>query len=369
MKEVHMSDRKIRVLLICLTRRGGLLHYNDCLAEALSRICDVKLLCAANAEHAHDLTDVDMVTLDTGKGAKGTILKLFAPGTWQSIRRISDRFNPDVVHITSAQEWNPALGLFIRKTLRKPLIYTIHDVVHHEGTPFYFRMTEGMFRGMPDGLAVLTDQGKETLIKQGVPAEKILVSPHGVYDFFTQHRTGVPEQKEILFFGRIEPYKGLNILLDAARPLLDENPEWTLQIAGGGDVTPYREQLDHPQICLTNRFLSDAEVANFMERASIVALPYLSASQSGVIPTAYAFGKAVVATAVGGIPSMVRNEETGLLVPPNDATALRNALQRLMDDPELRSRLGEAGRQFAASELSWTSIARKHADFYQRFLN
>ena len=69
-------------------------------------------------------------------------------------------------------------------------------------------------------------------------------------------------------------------------------------------MTPYRELLDHPQICLTNRFLNDAEVAEFMERASVVALPYLSASQSGVIPTAYAFGKPVIATAVGGIPDM-----------------------------------------------------------------
>lgn len=364
-----MSERKIRVLLICLTRRGGLLHYNDCLAEALSRICDVKLLCAANAEHAHALPDVDLETIDTGKGAKGTILKLFSPETWKSIRRISGQFEPDVIHITSAQEWNPALGLFIREILRKPLIYTIHDVVHHEGTPFYFKMTESLFRGMPDGLAVLTNEGKETLIKRGVPAEKILVSPHGVYDFFTRHRTGVPEQKEILFFGRIEPYKGISVLLNAARPLLDQDPEWTLQIAGGGDVTPYREQLNHPQICLTNRFLSDAEVANFMERASIAALPYLTASQSGVIPTAYAFGKAVVATAVGGIPSMVRDEETGLLIPPNDAAALQNALRRLMYDPELRSRLGAAGKQFAATELSWTSIAEKHADFYLRFLS
>ena len=362
-----MFQSKIRVLLICLTRRGGLLHYNDCLAESLSRICDVKLVCAAGAEHARALSEIDMEALETGKGAKGTLLKLFAPQTWKSLRRIADQFDPDVIHITSAQEWNPALGLFIRGRLRKPLIYTVHDVIHHEGTPLYFKITEGLFRGMPDGLSVLTEQGKQFFIQKGFPAEKILVTPHGVYDFFTQHRTGVPEQEEILFFGRIEPYKGLNILLEAARPLLDENPDWKLQIAGGGDVTPYRELLDHPQICLTNRFLSDEEVADFMERAAIVALPYLSASQSGVIPTAFAFGKPVVATAVGGIPDMVRDRETGLLIPPDDVNALRDALRQLMTDPELRGTLGEAGQEFASSELSWASIAEKHVSFYRQF--
>ena len=105
-----------------------------------------------------------------------------------------------------------------------------------------------------------------------------------------------------------------------------------------------------------------------MERASVVALPYLSASQSGVIPTAYAFGKPVIATAVGGIPDMVRDRETGLLIPPNDVNALREALQQLMSDPDLRTRLGAAGREFAASELSWASIAEKHAAFYRQFI-
>ena len=361
-------EKRIRVLLICLTRRGGLLHFNDCLAESLSRICDVRLICAENAEHGLDLPDVEMHTLNTGKGAKGTLMKLFSPQTWRELRRLSDEFAPDVIHVTSAQEWNPALGWFIRHILKKPLIYTIHDVIHHEGTPFYFKVTEGLFRGMPDGFVVLTEQGKRILTEKGTDPGKILVVPHGVYDFFTQYGSdNIRERKEILFFGRIEQYKGVGVLLEAARPLLDADPEWTLQIAGGGDVTPYQALLDHPRIGLTNRFLTDAEVAEFMQRAAIVALPYISASQSGVIPTAFAFGKPVVATRVGGIPDLVKDEETGLLIPPNDPEALRSALERLMGDPALRRRLGEAGKEFAAKELSWASIAEKHKEFYKKF--
>ncbi len=361
-------ERRIRVLMICLTRRGGLLHFNDCLTESLSRICDVRLICAENAEHTHDLPDIDLHTIDTGRGAKGTILKLFSHRTWRELRRLSDEFKPDVIHVVSAQEWNPALGMFIRHVLKRPLIYTLHDVIHHEGTPFYFRVTERLFRRMPDGLVVLTEQGRQILTGEGMNPEKILVVPHGVYDFFTQYsREDVLERKEILFFGRIEEYKGIGVLLKAARPLLDADTDWSLQIAGGGDVTPYQDLLNHPRIGLTNRFLTNAEVAEFMQRAAIVALPYISASQSGVIPTAYAFGKPVVATRVGGIPDLVRDGETGLLIPPNDPDALRSALERLMGDAALRCRLGKAGKEFAAKELSWDSIAEKHAVFYKKF--
>ena len=76
----------------------------------------------------------------------------------------------------------------------------------------------------------------------------------------------------------------------------------------------------------------------------------------------------MVATNVGGIPDMVRDGETGLLIPPNDPASLRDALQRLMTDPDLRERLGKAGKQFAADELSWTAIAEKHLDFYSKYI-
>ena len=209
-----MSEKKIRVLLICLTRRGGLLHYNDCLAQSLTHYCEVRLICAEHAEHAQELSGIDIHTINTGKGAKGTLLKLFSRQTWKDIRRIADEFEPDVIHVTSAQEWNPALGWFIQKILKKPLIYTIHDVIHHEGTPFYYKVTESLFRKMPDGIVVLTDQGKKILMERGALEEKILVAPHGVYDFFTQYASdNVSEQKERLFFGRIEstlyPFFGL----------------------------------------------------------------------------------------------------------------------------------------------------------------
>lgn len=375
----------IKVLVISLARRGGMLHFHDCLIEGLAPLCTVASLTAATADHADRLatqSDIRHFFVDTGQGIAGTVGRLIAPSTWRSIQTTINTFNPDIVHISGAQEWNPAIGRYLKQR-RIPFVYTVHDVIHHEGVPLYFRITESIFRKLPTGFVVLTEAAKQQLVDQGRPLDKIRVIPHGTYAFFeelsgdaTAEKNGAGNgadeastaPKEILFFGRIEPYKGLPVLVDAVLPLLEANSDWKLVIAGSGDLGELAPALDHPQIEVINRFVSDAEVASLMRRAAIIALPYLSATQSGVIPTAFPFEKPIVATAVGGIPDMIRDDVTGLLVPPNNVGALREALSRLMADEALRERLGKAGAEFARSALDWHAIAVAHVNFYRDLL-
>lgn len=365
------TGSKRKVLIICLTRRGGLLHFNDCLTRELRTFCELKVISVENAEHIDQYrydAEIDL-TLNTGSGAKGTLSHLLNLKTWRFFSKVIDSFKPEVIHITSAQEWNPFLGVYFRSIKRIPLIYTLHDVIPHEGMPLYTRITEKLFRHQPDGFVVLTAKGKEILVSEGIRSDSILVVPHGTYDFFTEYTDPLIKPRlEILFFGRIEPYKGIEILLKAAQNTLDRHPNWTLHIAGGGSLEPYRKYLDRPQIRVSNRFLSNEEVAAAMHTASIVALPYLTATQSGVIPIAFSFRKPVIATNVGGIPDVIKNLETGLLVPPNSISALDYALEKLIGDPALRRQLGENGWKYQKEELGWRSIARKHADFYESFV-
>ena len=363
----------IKVLCISLARRGGMLHFHDSLIEGLAGVCTVGSLTAESADHRARIAaqrGVRHYFVDTGVGSLGTVGRLFAPSTRRAIQSAIENFCPDLAHVTGAQEWNPALGSALQKR-GIPIVYTVHDVIHHAGTPGYFRLTEAIFRRMPDGFVVLTAEAKRELIAAGKPAAKVRVIPHGVYDFFRDADADAAregERKEILFFGRIEPYKGLPILLDAWAELAPRYPDWKLVIAGGGDVSGLGERLNAPRIELINRFVSDEEVGGLMRRAAIVALPYLSATQSGVIPTAFPFEKAIAATAVGGIPDLIRDGETGLLVEPNNTGAFRDALERLMTDAELRARLGKAGAEFARKELNWGAIARAHLAFYEEIL-
>jgi glycosyltransferase involved in cell wall biosynthesis len=92
----------------------------------------------------------------------------------------------------------------------------------------------------------------------------------------------------------------------------------------------------------------------------------VEATQSGVVPIAYAHAKPVVATRVGSLPECVDDGRTGLLVPPRDEHALAKALIRLLQDDELRREMGAAGRQKLNEECSDEVIAAKHIEVYRR---
>ena len=114
-----------------------------------------------------------------------------------------------------------------------------------------------------------------------------------------------------------------------------------------------------------NRWISNEERNQFFERASIVVLPYVEATQSGVIPVAYAHAKPVIATQTGSLPDLVDHAKTGLLVPPKDEYALANAMIELLSDAARSSEMGIAGKQKWLVELSPDVIAKKTIAVYR----
>ena len=123
----------------------------------------------------------------------------------------------------------------------------------------------------------------------------------------------------------------------------------------------------HPdRFVVHNEFISEACTADYFRRASVVVLPYIEASQSGVIPMAYSAAKPVVATTVGGLPEIVEDGRTGYLVAPRDAAQLADAVSRLLLDAQLRQRMGENGKRKMEAECSPSVIAQKTLDIYHR---
>jgi glycosyltransferase involved in cell wall biosynthesis len=104
-------------------------------------------------------------------------------------------------------------------------------------------------------------------------------------------------------------------------------------------------------------FVPPAQVGGYLERASVVVCPSRREGYGVVARQAMAYGRPVVATAVGGLPDAVVDGETGLLVPARDVAALRAALERLLGDPELRARLGRAARQRAHERFGLEAAA------------
>jgi glycogen(starch) synthase len=143
---------------------------------------------------------------------------------------------------------------------------------------------------------------------------------------------------EVLYAGRLSREKGILDLLAAADGM-------KLTIAGDG---PLRAEVPGAL-----GFIAHDELGGFYERAAVVAVPSHREGFGVVCAEAMAHGRPVVAAAVGGLLDLVVDEETGLLVPPGDVGALRAALQRLLDDEELRRRLGAAARDRVREHFSW----------------
>ena len=145
----------------------------------------------------------------------------------------------------------------------------------------------------------------------------------------------------VLFAGRLSPEKGILELLEAAEGM-------PLVVAGDG---PLRRRVPGAL-----GFVSRAELERLYGEAAVVAVPSLREGFGVVCAEAMAYGRPVVASAVGGLTDLVVDGETGILVPPGDVRALRAALERLLADEALRARLGAAARERARRLLSWDSV-------------
>jgi glycosyltransferase involved in cell wall biosynthesis len=157
---------------------------------------------------------------------------------------------------------------------------------------------------------------------------------------------------KVLYAGRLSPEKGVLELVEAAQGM-------NLVVAGDG---PLRDQV--PQAL---GFVPPAELAGLYARAAVVACPSHREGFGVTCLEAMAHGRPVVASAVGGLLDLVVNGETGILVEPGNVPALRAALERLLNDVELRRGMGEAGRRRAAEHFSWDSVTRKTLDVYARY--
>lgn len=178
----------------------------------------------------------------------------------------------------------------------------------------------------------------------------------------------VPEEPAtILFFGNVQPRKGLEYLVRCQPTITSQVHNARIIIAGRGkeELTRCRQMMqDTTRFEIHDGFIPNDKVADLFQRASLVALPYVSASTSGILMTAYVFGKPVVVTRVGSLPEFVDEGVTGLLVPPKDTEQLSIAITRLLLDDTLRHRMGENAARWAGEKQK--KICKKSLDVYEQ---
>jgi glycogen(starch) synthase len=284
-----------------------------------------------------------------GSGVVGNLRKqparaLFLPLMLGEFRRVAARAarDADLVHA----HWLPSGA--VAATLGKPFVVQLWgtDVELARRAPWLARPVLRRARAAICASSALADAARE------LGAGKVRVIPSGVdLPPYVREEARPPE---VLYAGRLSPEKGILDLLQAA----DDGMKLT--IVGDG---PLREQVPGAL-----GFVPHEELGSLYDRAAVVAVPSHREGFGVVCAEAMAHGRPVVAGAVGGLLDLVVHEETGLLFPPRDVSALREALRRLLDDPELRTRLGANARERAREHFTWDRVTDLTLQAYEEAL-
>jgi glycosyltransferase involved in cell wall biosynthesis len=258
--------------------------------------------------------------------------------------------------------------------LRPKLVITAHDVMPREPRPGQLAAQRRLYERF-DAVVVHSEHGRGRLIGElGINPDKVHVIPHGAFThlvpetpppLYTPSATARERWPEVLCFGLMRPYKGIDVLLEAWAGIEGAD----LLIAGRPrmDIAPLRAAAP-PNVTFEPYFLSDGELRARFQRAALVVLPYREIDQSGVLFTALAFGKPLLLSDVGGFPELATTG-AARIVPAGDPVALHTALRELLDDPQALAEMSACAKAAARGAYSWANVAQAHLDLYRRLLS
>ena len=276
----------------------------------------------------------------------------------------------DVIHITDFPQYYEIPLYF----LRKKIVLTVHDPIPHSteqcNAPLVLKARKWGFRLLNHFIILNSAQKEECVALNHLEKKHIYDSLLGRYDYLRMCEQPNRKGKNgdyFLFFGQIASNKGIDYLLEAMKRVHTQYPNMRLIVAGKGkypfDITEY-QKLDY--IEFRNRFIPDDELAELIQGAYCAVCPYKDATQSGVVMSAFAFNKPIIATNVGGLLEQVEHDKYGLIVPPCDVDALANTMIRLLSHPEkLQEYADNIERDYSEGPKSWKEIAKKLNIIYQ----
>ncbi len=361
--------------------RGGISQFNASLYLELGKSCTVK---AFNFKRQYPgflfpgktqlvTKDDDAVPIESE-----AFLDTANPFTYCKTYRAIRDWKPDIVIISYWMSYfAPSLG-FIARRLKKhcKVISILHNVIPHEPRFFDRPLTRYFLSGCT-GHVTLCDEVSQDLRKLCPKAREITLF-HPVYAHFGER---IPREeaedilglehgkKNLLFFGLIREYKGLDILLRAFGQL-DEG--YQLIVAGEpyGSFIKYEEIIAastaKDRIKLFTHYIKDSEVKVYFSAADLAVLPYRTATQSGISAIANHFDVPMVVTDVGGLRQAVGDSGTGLVADKADEESILAEIRKYFGDENLRT-LCTGAIKVEKERLSWSSFGTKLLDFADNF--
>jgi len=359
--------------------RGGIAHYTTLLAQHLADRHEVTLLSFVG-QYPPVLfpgrTDRDPSDHVVATEAELVLAPLQPWTWWRTARRAATRRPQLVVIQWWVPFWAPTLAVvaaLLRRWSNARLVFVCHNVLPHGGGGPLDRALVRLALSQGQAFVVHSEADEKSLIALlpevtagGERVHRAVLPLHTIAPSVgrreARRRLALPPDASVaLFFGFVRPYKGLAYLVDALPQVLDQVPKFHLLVAGEFWESAAEHELRAAELGvagrmhLDDRYIPNEEVGRYFAAADVVVLPYTEATQSGVVTLAYQFGRPVIATRAGGLPEVVDDGLTGLIVPPADSSALAAALVRVFREPGLAQRLRSGVRE-AEGRFSWSRL-------------
>ncbi|MEX0968493.1 MAG: glycosyltransferase [Bacteroidia bacterium] len=373
---------KIGYLSTFYPYRGGIAQYNARLFRAFEKNHEVK---AFNFSRQYPEILFPGSTQLVTPGDKvdeipnRQVLDSINPFSWYSAANKINRFQPAIlVEKFWMSFFGPSLGTVNRKTHKKGVINIaiLDNVIPHERR-FYDKAFTQYYLNSTDGFIVMSETVKRDLLSLK-PDAKYVMHPHPVYDHFgeklpvrqAREKLNIPaDRRVLLFFGLIRNYKGLDLLLNA---LANLPGNYHLIVAGEpyGGFDSYQRIIDENhlsnRLTLLTRYINDDEVPAIFSASDVCILPYRSATQSGIMYTAYHFETPLIVTDVGSLRELVAPFGTGSIVSRPDAVLITEAIKDFYNSGDGQNHK-ENIREFK-SQFSWDNLADKIVELGESIL-
>lgn len=330
-----MNRSRIAVVGPLLPYRGGISQYNTLLARAFAEQGEDALFVSYTRQYPQWLYpgdgDVDQAMSDHREPGALYLVDSLNPLTW---RKAVQEIQRNDVRLAVLHWWTWFWAPYIistrwmlkRRGIRVAMI--CHNLADHDAKGIKAAISRYVL-GLGDCYLVHSQEHADEL-STAHPDKPIEMHPIPAYGHYPEARGTLPKRGrlELLFFGFIRPYKGLDKLLDAIEVLDDHEVFLTVVGEHWGDSSDLtREYADHPNVSLRFEYVNDVEAAEYFARADYVVLPYVGSTPSAVVALAYNYNVPVIASRVGGLVDVVIDGETGHLVPPGNPAALADALR------------------------------------------
>ena len=346
-----MTEGLKRVVLIgpVYPYKGGISHYTGLMYRALSNKFDVSMISYSfqypkllykkqQKDYSNDTFKPDTVEY---------LINTANPINWLSCAGHIRRLQPDLVII---QWWHPyfapcyqTIARHIRRNTK--ILFVCHNVFPHERFPLDRLLTKKTLQ-KGNCFIVQSSQDEHDLL-QIMPDAHYVRAVHPTYNAFKMQNMTKEKARQILglkandkvllFFGFVRKYKGLDYLLKAMPDIKKSLSDCRLLVVGdfGDDKDEYTSLIDkeeiNNEISIYDGYIPDKEVEKFFAASDVVVLPYVSATQSGIVQIAYGFDKPVIATNVGGLPDVVVDGKTGFLVEKENPDSIAKAVIRFFE--------------------------------------